>query len=79
MHLAISPFLQPFGCYRDFKKSFTFDINNTFVLFKGEIVGKERLKKGMLISIGEYDAILETYPAQLKNVRSITIIQDELK
>ena len=58
---------------------FTFSINETKVFWNDTEVSKDKLKKGMLIEMGEYDYVQETYPARLVNVKSITIIQDELE
>lgn len=58
---------------------FTFTINDTRVLWKGATVSSSYLKKDMLITIGKYDYVQETYPAKLVNVKNIIIIQDELK
>lgn len=58
---------------------FTFSINDTRVLWKGASVSASYLKKGMLITIGKYDYVQETYPAKLVDVESIIILQDELK
>ncbi len=59
--------------------NFTFSVNDTRVLWKGATVSTSYLKKGMLITIGKYDYVQETYPAKLVNVKSIIILQDELK
>ena len=58
---------------------FTFSINDTKIFLNDTTVSKDKLKKGMLIEMGEYDYVQETYPARLVNVKSITIIQDELE
>ena len=59
--------------------NFTFSINDTRILWKGTTLSSSYLKKGMLITIGKYDYVQETYPAKLVNVKSIIILQDELK
>ncbi len=55
---------------------FTFNINKTQILLNNEKVDKSYLKKGTLIIIGKYDAVQETYPARLVNVKTITIVEE---
>lgn len=57
---------------------FSFNINKTEILWKGSIVSKSYLKEGMLISIGKYSNVQETYPARLVDVKDIIILQDKL-
>lgn len=55
---------------------FTFNINKTQILLNNEKVDKSYLKKETLIIIGKYDAVQETYPARLVNVKTITIVEE---
>ncbi|MBR6689350.1 MAG: hypothetical protein IKL68_04975 [Clostridia bacterium] len=54
---------------------FTFSINDTKILLNENKVDKSYLKKGMLIAIGDYAYVQETYPARLVKVKDITIIE----
>lgn len=54
---------------------FTFSINDTKILLNDSEVDKSYLKKGMLIVIGDYAYVQETYPARLVKVKDITIIE----
>ena len=60
------------------KGEFSFNINNTKVMWKGTIISKSYLKEGMLISIGKYSSIQETYPARLVDVKEIIVLQDNI-
>ena len=55
---------------------FTFSINDTKIFLNDNEVDKSYLKKGMLIVIGDYDYVQETYPARLVKVKNITIIEE---
>lgn len=55
---------------------FTFSINDTKILLNGNKVDKSYLKKGMLIVIGDYAYVQETYPAKLVKVKDITIVEE---
>jgi hypothetical protein len=54
---------------------FTFSINDTKILLNENKVDKSYLKKDMLIVIGNYAYVQETYPAKLVKVKDITIIE----
>ena len=55
---------------------FTFSINDTKILLNDNKADKSYLKKGMLIVIGDYAYVQETYPAKLVKVKDITIVQE---
>ncbi len=55
---------------------FSFSINDTKILLNDNEVDKSCLKKGMLIVIGDYAYVQETYPAKLVKVKNITIVEE---